>query len=192
MMKRALVGIALAAMVVVPASSQAQARRSASNSQPVRFALGAGVAMPMSDFADAVGTGFHLEGTGSKQLSGSAAFLRGELGGSYYGSKTYGQGVSDKGNQLGAIVDLGYNFVSTSSMKPYVLGGLGLHRTSVTVDAGNLSRSDNNTAMGFNAGAGMRFRMGGHVSYLEARYMNNGSWQGSNIASFPIAFGVEF
>jgi hypothetical protein len=188
-MKRALVGLAAAAIAFVPAVSQAQ---HASKSSPVRFALGAGVAMPMSDFADAVGTGFHLEGTGSKQLSGSAAFLRGELGASLYGSKTYGGGTSGKGNQLGAVVDLGYNFVSTSSLKPYVLGGLGLHRTSVTVDAGNVSQSDNNTAMGFNAGAGMRFKMGGRVAYLEGRYMNNGSWQGANIASFPIAFGVEF
>jgi hypothetical protein len=192
MMKRALVGIALAAMVIVPASSQAQRRASAS--QPIRFALGAGVAVPMSDFADAVGTGFHLEGTGSKQLNGSAAFLRGELGAAMYGSKTYGGGVSGKGNQLGAVADIGYNFASTSSLKPYVLGGLGLHRTSVTVDlgSGNGSQSDNNTAMGFNAGAGMRFKMGAHVAYLEGRYMNNGSWQGANIASFPIAFGVEF
>lgn len=189
MMKRALVGFAAAAIAFVPAVSQAQR---ASASQPIKFSLGAGVAMPMSDFADAVGTGFHLEGTGSKHLSGSAAFVRGELGVSYYGDKSYGGGTSGKGNQLGAVVDLGYDFVSTSSVKPYVLGGLGLHRTSVTVENSGVSASDDNTAMGFNAGAGMRFKMGGHIAYVEGRYMNNGSWHGANIASFPIAFGVEF
>jgi hypothetical protein len=191
MMKRALVGFAAAAIAFVPAVSQAQ---HASASQPVKFSLGAGVSMPMADFADAVGTGFHVEGTGLKQLSGSAAFLRGELGFTYYGSKTYGGGMSGSGNQLGAVADIGYNFASSSTVKPYVLGGLGLHRTSLTVDAGsgNGTASDNNTALGFNAGAGMRFKMGAHIAYLEARYMNNGSWNGANIASFPIAFGVEF
>ena len=191
MMKRALVGFAAAAIAFVPAVSQAQAHRAPASS-PVKFAIGAGVAMPMSDFADAVGTGFHVEGLGSKQLNGSAAFLRGELGFSMYGDKTYGGGTSGKGNQLGAVADIGYNFASSSTVKPYVLGGLGLHRTSLTVENGGVSASDDNTAMGFNAGAGMRFKMGGHVAYLEGRYMNNGSWQGANIASFPIAFGVEF
>lgn len=190
MMKRALVCVAAAAIAFVPSASQAQRR--APTSSPVKFAIGTGIAMPMSDFSDAVGTGFHVEGLGSKQLNGSAAFIRGELGFSLYGGKTYGGGTSGKGNQLGAVADIGYNFTSTSTVKPYVLGGLGLHRTSVTVENGGVSASDDNTAMGFNAGAGMRFKMGGHVAYLEGRYMNNGSWKGANIASFPIAFGVEF
>lgn len=190
MMKRALVGFAAAAIAFVPAVSQAQQHRSAS--QPIKFSLGAGVALPMADFGNAVGTGYHLEGTGSKQLNGSAAFVRGELGAALYGSKNQGGGASTKGNQLGAVADIGYNFASTSSVKPYVLGGLGLHRTSVTADLGGTSQSDNNTAMGYNVGAGMRFKMGGRVAYLEGRYMNNGSWNGANIANFPIAFGVEF
>ena len=193
MMKRAMVCFAAAAIAFVPAVSHAQ-RGAASASQPLHFAMGAGIAMPMSDFADAVGTGFHLEGLGTKQLSGSAAFLRGELGFAYFGNKSYGGGLSGKGNQLGAVMDLGYNFVSTSTIKPYVLGGLGLHRTSITVDAGlnNGSTTSDNTALGFNAGAGMRFKMGMHVAYVEGRYMNQGNWNRANIASFPIAFGVEF
>ncbi len=193
MMKRAMVGFAAAAIAFVPAVSHAQ-RAAASASQPLHFAMGAGIAMPVSDFADAVGTGFHLEGLGTKQLSGSPVFLRGELGVALYGDKAYGGGVSGKGNQLGAVMDLGYSFVSTSTIKPYVLGGLGVHRTSLTVNAGpnNGSATDDNTALGFNAGAGMRFKMGAHVAYLEGRYMNQGNWNGANIASFPIAFGVEF
>ena len=193
MMKRAMVGIAAAAIAFVPAVSHAQ-RASASASQPLYFAMGAGIALPLSDFANAVGTGFHVEGLGTKQLSGSPVFLRGELGFTLYGDKSYGGGLSGKGNQIGGVMDLGYSFVSTSTIKPYVLGGLGVHRTSLTVDAGlnNGSSTADNTALGFNAGAGMRFKMGAHVAYLEGRYMNQGNWNGGTVASFPIAFGVEF
>jgi opacity protein-like surface antigen len=188
MMKRALVGIALAAIVVVPASSQAQ-RRSAS--EPVKFSAGLGVAMPMSDFGDVVGTGLHIEGMASKRLSASPAFLRGELGFAHYGDK---DNFATTSNQVTAALDLGYNFASSSTVKPYVLGGLGAYRTSLSTDlgAGNATVSDNTTELGFNAGVGMRFKMGGHVAYLEGRYINQGSWEGASIASFPIAFGLEF
>lgn len=189
MMKRALVGIALAAMVVVPAVSQAQHRAPASN--PVRWSAGLGLAMPQSDYADGVGTGMHIEGMGSKALSGSPAFLRGELGFARFGEKD-NSGVTS--NQITGALDLGYNFVSSSSVKPYVLGGLGAYRTSMSVDlgAGNATVNDNKTNLGFNAGVGMRFKMAGHVAYVEGRYVDGGNWEGAKIASLPIAFGLEF
>ena len=185
MMKRALVGIALAAMVVVPASSQAQ-RRSAS--QPVRVGLSAGVAMPMSDWSDAVGTGFHLEGTGTKNLSSAPVFVRGEAAFTMFGSKEYANsGVKGSGSQLAGIVDLGWNFASTSTVKPYVLGGLGLHHLTYKISEGGISASDSKDELGLNLGGGMRFKMGGRVAFLEARYMSAG-----DVKSLPIGFGVEF
>jgi hypothetical protein len=189
MMKRALVGIALAAMVVVPASSQAQRRAPASD--PVKFSAGLGVALPQADFADGVGTGMHIEGLASKRLSGSPAFLRGELGFARYGEKDK-SGVTS--NQITGALDIGYNFVSSSSVKPYVLGGLGAYRTSMSMDlgAGNATVNDNTTNLGYNAGVGMRFKMAGHVAYVEGRYVDQGNWQGAKIASLPIAFGIEF
>jgi len=188
MMKRALVGFAAAAIAFVPAVSHAQ-RRSAP--EPMKFSAGLGVALPQSDFADGVGTGLHIEGMASKSLSASPAFLRGELGFAHYGEKN-SSGVTS--NQIAAALDLGYNFVSTSSVKPYVLGGLGAYRTSMSMDlgAGNATVNDNTTNLGFNAGVGMRFKMAGHVAYVEGRYVDQGNWNGAKIASLPIAFGLEF
>ena len=190
MMKRALVGIAAAAIAFVPAVSQAQAHR-APASEPVKFAAGLGLALPQSDYADGVSTGMHIEGTASKRLSASPAFLRGELGFARFGEKD-NSGVTS--NQIAAALDLGYNFVSSSSVKPYVLGGLGAYRTSMSMDlgAGNATVNDNKTNLGFNAGVGMRFKMGSHVGYVEGRYVDGGNWQGAKIASLPIAFGLEF
>jgi opacity protein-like surface antigen len=186
MMKRALVGIALAAMVVVPASSQAQRR--AATSQPINFSIGAGVAMPMSDWSDAVGTGFHLEGVGTKKLNASPVFVRGEAAFTLFGSKEYANsGIKGSGSQIAGMADLGYNFASSSSVKPYVLGGLGLHHSTFKISADGESASDSKDELGVNLGGGMRFKMAGRVAYLEARYISAG-----DVKSLPIGFGLEF
>ena len=188
MMKRAMVGFALAAIVVAPSASQAQRRASASASQPIHFAMGAGVAMPTGDWSNAVGTGFHIEGMGAKNLTGSPVFVRGEAAYTMFGSKTLaGSNWKGSGNQLAGIVDLGYNFASTSSMKPYVLGGLGLHHSTLKVDMGNTTGSSSKDDLGLNVGGGMRFKMAGRVAFLEARYMAAG-----DVKALPIGFGVEF
>ena len=189
MMKRAMVCVAAAAIAFVPSVSHAQRRGAAS--EPVKFSAGLGLALPQADFADGVSTGMHIEGMASKRLSASPAFLRGELGFARYGEKD-NSGVTS--NQLAAALDVGYNFVSASSVKPYVLGGLGAYRTSMSMDlgAGSATVNDNTTNLGFNAGVGMRFKMAGHVAYVEGRYVDQGNWQGAKIASLPIAFGLEF
>ncbi|NUQ20823.1 MAG: outer membrane beta-barrel protein [Gemmatimonadaceae bacterium] len=193
MMKRAILSIAAAAFAFAPSVSHAQ--RSHSAESPVKFSLNAGLVMPMSDWGDAVGTGLGINALGTKALSGSPMFLRGEVGFNYYMSKDQGGGVSTKGNQIGGAFDLGYSFPSSSTVKPYVLGGLNIHRTSLTADlgTGGGTTSDNSGAkFGFNGGVGMRFKMGAHVAHVEGRYMNQGTWNGASIASFPISFGVEF
>jgi hypothetical protein len=192
-MKRAFLGLAAAAFVAVPSVSHAQRAHAASS--PIKFDLSANVSMPMSDWSDAVGTGLGIRGSASKALTGSPMFVRGDLGYTYYTSKDQGGGASTKGNQVGASVDLGYNIAASSSMKPYLLGGVNYDKSSLTADfgSGNGTASDNSGfRFGFNAGVGMRFKMGAHVARLEGRYMNQGSWQGAKLASFPISFGVEF
>ena len=187
MMKRALVGIALAAIVVVPASSQAQARRS-STSHPVRVGMSAGVAMPMSDWSDVVGTGFHVEGTGTKNLSSAPLFLRGEAAFTMFGSKEYANsGIEGSGSQIAGMFDVGYNFASTSSVKPYVLGGLGLHHSTLKIKIDGESASDSKDELGVNLGGGMRFKMGGRNASLEARYVAAGDFK-----SLPIGLNVQF
>jgi len=190
MMKRALVSLAAAAIAFVPAVSQAQ---HASAAQPLKFSMGAGVAMPMDSWGDFVGTGFHLEGMGTKNLVSAPVFLRGELAATLFGSKTFASGLGagndwkGSGNQVAGMFDVGYNFVSSSSVKPYVLGGLGLHHTTAKVDFNGSSSSSSTNDLGVNLGGGMRFKMGGRVAFLEARYISAG-----DVKSLPIGFGVEF
>ncbi|HEX2781803.1 MAG TPA: outer membrane beta-barrel protein [Gemmatimonadaceae bacterium] len=189
MMKRAMLGAALVAVALIPSVSHAQRRSSAA--QPLKFSLGAGVAMPMSDWGDVVGTGFSVNGTGTKKLAGSPVFLRGEAAVTIFGSKDIqGSGIKGSGNQFAGMFDVGYSFVTSTTVKPYVLGGLGLHHSTMKVDmtsAGGNKASDSNDDLGVNVGGGMRFRMGSRNAALEARYISAG-----DVKHLPIGLSIEF
>lgn len=188
-MKRAILGaVAVATIALLPADSQAQRRAAAS--RPVQLAVGAGVAMPMSDLGDAVGTGFNVAFNGTKKLATAPVWLRGQLDLNMYGSqKVQAGGVEMKtsGNQIGGIFDVGHDFASTSSAKPYVLGGLGIIRNSLKQSMNGVSVSGDKTELGINVGGGMKFRLGGRTAWLEARYLAAGDFD-----ALPITFGVNF
>ena len=135
MMKRAILGAAIVSLALVPSASQAQ-RRGAAAQKPIAFSLGAGVAMPMSDWGELVGTGFHVSGMGEKKLTGAPIYLRGELGFTMFGSKTYGsfgpgQDIKGSGHQIAGMFDVGYNFVTSSSVKPYFARWCGKPRRAI-------------------------------------------------------------
>lgn len=188
-MKRAILGaVALATIALVPADSQAQRRAAAS--RPVQLAVGAGVAMPMSDLGDAVGTGFNVAFSGTKKLARQPMWLRGQLDLNMYGSQkvTVGGGtIESSANQIGGLFDVGHDFASTSSAKPYVLGGLGVIRNSQKIKSDGVSVSGDKTELGINVGGGMKFRMGGRTAWVEARYLTAGDFD-----SLPITFGINF
>jgi opacity protein-like surface antigen len=190
MMKRAILGAAIVSLAFVPSTSQAQ-RRGASAQSPIKFSLAAGVAMPMSDFGDVVGTGFHVSGQGEKRLSGTPMFLRGELAATLFGNKDIqNTGIKGSANQIAGMFDVGYNFVTTTSVKPYLVGGLGLHHSSMTMDfsdVGGDKASDSKDDLGINVGGGMRFKMGGRNASLEARYIAAG-----DVKHLPIGLSVQF
>ena len=190
MMKRTMLGLAAAAFVALPSISHAQRRASAST--PIRFSMGAGVAMPMSDLGDGVGTGFHVEGLGERKLASAPVFLRGELGFTMFGKKDLqGTGVKGSANSIAGMFDVGYNFVTSTSVKPYLVGGLGMHHSSYTVDATNLrngtKQTDSKNDLGVNVGGGMRFKMGSRQASLEARYIAAG-----DMKQLPIGLSIQF
>lgn len=191
MMKRTMLGLAAAAFVALPSISHAQ-RRAASASAPIRFSMGAGIAMPMSDLGNGVGTGFHVEGLGERKLTGAPVFLRGELGFTMFGKKDIqGSGVKGSANSIAGMFDVGYNFVTATSVKPYLVGGLGMHHSSYTVDAssfpGGSKSTDSKNDLGVNVGGGMRFKMGSRQASLEARYIAAG-----DMKQLPIGLSVQF
>jgi opacity protein-like surface antigen len=191
-MKRTIFGVvAVATLMLVPSVSHAQRGRAA---KPFTFSVGAGLTMPTGTTADASGMGLNLQGAVSHKLGTSPAWLRGELSYNRLGNKN-DQGISGHQSEIGGIVNLGYSFPTTGSIRPYVIGGLGVYAQKYTLEDSGASLSISETDIGFNGGMGVRFKMGTHMASVEARYHNvaGGDKFGNEKSSFvPVTFGWEF
>ena len=191
-MKRTIFGVvAVATLMLVPAVSHAQRGRAA---KPFTFSVGAGLTMPTGTTADGSGMGLNLQGAVSHKLGTSPAWLRGELSYNRLGNKN-DQGISGHQSEIGGIVNLGYSFPTTGSIRPYVIGGLGVYAQKYTLEDSGASLSISETDIGFNGGMGVRFKMGTHMASVEARYHNvaGGDKFGNEKSSFvPVTFGWEF
>lgn len=197
-MKRAILGLAVAALVVAPSTSEAQRGRAAASAKPLTWSLGVGASMPNGDFADAAKTGVNLQGAVVKALNNSPVWLRGEAAYHRFGAIEQTETLmgtsysySGRASAMSLIGDVGYSFQSSSSVKPYVLGGLGMNRASYSVETEVNGQKDSATEssneLGINFGGGLRFRMAGRIALVEARYMT------IDDADFiPLTFSIEF
>ena len=190
-MKRALLVGAAASLALVPSVGQAQRKAAAQASSPIKFSLSAGLAMPTGDAGDVTGTGINVQAAGTKKLASAPVWLRGEVAYNRFGAKDqgnfFGSDIESRLSTLSGGLDIGYSFVTASTMKPYVLGGLGMYRNELTMEVDNESASESETDLGINFGGGMKFRMGGRMAFVEARYHTAG-----DIDYMPLTFGIEF
>lgn len=197
-MKRAILGLAVAALVIAPSTSEAQRGRAAASAKPLAWSLGVGASMPNGDFGEVAKAGLNVQGAVTKALNNSPVWLRGEAAYHRFGAieeKDSFGGVdytmTGRASVMSLIGDVGYSFQSSSSVKPYVLGGLGMNRASYTVetevDDEKESETESSNELGINFGGGLRFRLAGRAASLEARYMT------IDDADFiPLTFSIEF
>lgn len=193
-MKRAILGLAVAALVIAPNTSEAQRGRAQASAKPLTWSVGVGASMPSGDLGEIAKTGINLQGAVTKALKNSPVWLRGEVGYHRFGAmeESFDFGgttytMESRISNLALLGDVGYSFQSSSSVKPYVLGGLGMNRVTATVEADGQSESESSNELGINAGAGLRFRMGSRIAQLEARYMTI-----DDAEFIPVTFSIEF
>ena len=158
------------------ATSALQAQR-AQPTEGISFGLGGGLTLPTSNYATFDKTGWHLLGLIQLPISESPIHLRFDV---LYGSTSHKSG-SGSTTLTGATADLLYHLGErASSVRPYVLGGLGFY---------NVSNGSSNTKFAYGLGGGILFGLGGSHAFLEARYMSIQA-SGSSLAFFPITLGV--
>lgn len=197
-MKRAILGLTVAALVIAPSTSDAQQGRAAASAKPLTWSLGVGASMPNGDFSQVAKAGLNVQGAVVKSLQNSPVWLRGEAAYHRFGaiqeSGSFGgvpYSMSGRASLLSLIGDVGYSFQSSSSVKPYVLGGLGINQASYTTESvvggQKDSATDSSNELGLNVGGGLRFRMGSRVATVEARYMTV-----DNADFIPVTFSLEF
>lgn len=189
---RGAFALALSAAVVAPVELSAQAPVA----RPIRFGATAGLTLPLGDFGDAADAGFHVGGLLDFKFAGSPVGLR--VDGQWHrnGLKDF-EGINIDGNAdiLFGAASLVFEPTTNaaSSLAPYVLGGVGVYRVKLTGDdfEGIDDDERSETKAGFNVGGGLKFKLSGFDTFLEARYHYINSSEGST-SFIPISFGIVF
>lgn len=145
----------------------------------IRYGFGGGLILPMGDYGDVAKTGWHLMGLIQLPISQSPIHLRFD---GMYGSNSSKSG-SGSVKLAGATADLLYHLGNrASSVRPYVLGGLGFY---------NVSNGSSESDFAFGFGGGILFGVGNMHAFLETRYMSIQT-SGSSLNFLPVTFGLMF
>jgi hypothetical protein len=183
--RSAMLGAVLMASVgAAPAVAQSGAR----------FSVGGGLTVPLGDFADAVGTGFHgLAAVGFQPANFPVGI---QVDGMFqrFGvddDPVFGD-VDANFRLLQGTVNAVYAFQTSpdSKIRPYLIGGVGLYNAKVTGDD-VIGDPESETDFGINAGAGFDFTAGAVGLFVEGRFHNVFS-DPDNTNFIPISVGVRF
>lgn len=196
-MHRTLRLTALAALVALPLSAQAQT----AEPRAIQFGISGGLTMPMGDVGDVYSSGFNVTGHVTMR-PGTLANLsfRGDVALDRFSAKRELSLVTQEGSftSIGVTVNAVYAFPQSDPsalMRPYILGGAGFYnlRTNLTTQLGenSLSSEGSETKAGIQGGAGVEFNLAGFSTFAEAKFVNVFG-DGGSARWVPISFGFRF
>ncbi|MEO7455279.1 MAG: outer membrane beta-barrel protein [Gemmatimonadaceae bacterium] len=172
MIRRLLAVATLATLSLGPAAARAQ----------TAVSITGGLSAPVSTLGDATDLGYHVGAGLNFGTSNLPVGLRFEGGYDGFGIKGFSGDVRIISGTANAVFNIG-----TARDAPYLIGGLGAYNRKVTNGEGR-------TALGVNAGGGLRFPLSGLTTFFEARYhvMLGDDSSGLNYQFIPITFGIMF
>lgn len=179
-----LFGLALTLAAPVALSAQTVAR-------PVSFGISGGLSMPTGDLSDRADAGYVVAGhVFYKPASMQALRFRGDVSFDRWSVKNAVEGSDASTRSVGVVANALFDFAtnSTSTVKPYVLGGFGLYNNKTT--AAESSNGGGATDVGIQVGGGMEFQLAGFSTFAEAKYVN--AFSERRVSWIPISFGVRF
>jgi opacity protein-like surface antigen len=184
-MKRALRALGLIAAIAAPAALSAQ-----SSDKPISLGVSGGLSLPMGDFGEGLNSGFNVTGhVYFKPASLQSIRLRGDVSFDRFSVDGFDANVRSLGFTGNAIYD--FPTQSSSMVKPYIVGGLGLYNSKFSESVGAFEGSASDTNLGIQAGAGLTFQLSGFSTFAEARLVNIFS-DNTSTRFVPIVFGVRF
>ncbi len=156
-----------------------------------KFSLGGGLTLPLGNFGDAAGTGFHgLAAVGFQpanfpvgiQVDGMFQRLGAD-------EDAFGDDVNFQVIQGTANAVYKFQTSETTKVRPYIIGGVGLYNFKQTGDD-VIGDPGSNTDFGINGGAGFDFVAGAASVFVEGRFHNVFS-EGESTNFIPITVGVR-
>lgn len=143
----------------------------------ISFGVGGGAILPTGDYGTFDKAGWHLLGLIQLPISQSPIHLRFDA---LYGSTAH-KGGSGNTTLTGGTADLLYHLGDrASSVRPYVLGGVGFF---------NVSDGSSTSKVAFGLGGGILFGLSNMHAFLEGRYMSVQT-SGSSLTFLPITVGL--
>jgi len=180
----------LAAVSMWPATVIAQKARATS------LGVGGGFTMPTGDYSDCCSSGFNVGGFVQWRQPDQVFGVRGEV--LYNRNDMKDEWINDLGGDSGNTGILSFDVDGVlevapreSSMGWYLLAGVGMYQVKTSVSVFGSSASDTQSELGFNAGGGLTFRMGGANLFVEGRW-HNVKVDNATYAFLPLTVGLRW
>jgi opacity protein-like surface antigen len=183
-----LLSLAAVATFASPVVARAQV------SNPLKFTIFAGAAMPSGSTSDGLKTGYTLGGAVDLRAPLMPVGLRGELTYAKLDAKDnqglQGLNLSDFGGNANAVLWLPS---AGTPLTAYFTGGPSYTRIAFNASGDGTTGSASQNRWGFNAGAGIDFALSGLSTRLDVRYRQISMGDGNDsFKSIPITFGITF
>ena len=181
---RAMHRVVLVVLLVATAGSGPAA------AQRVTVSVGGGAALPLSYLNSGTNTGVHgvvavsvAPATVPVSIRIDGMYSRLGLSGGFDGHFRVFQGTANAVYQFPAA--------DAATIRPYLIGGLGIYNYQFITERILPPRDDAHTDLGLNGGAGVDVVAGALRVFTEARY-HNAFARGENAEFLPITVGVRF
>jgi opacity protein-like surface antigen len=195
MLKRTAALFSLALLASTGSASVAQAQVS----NPLKFTVFAGAALPTGDMKDGVDLGYTVGAALDYRVPLSPFGVRAEGTYASFGAKDTGGAedadLSDLGLNANAVIWLPN---AGSPVRAYLTGGPSYSRIKVSASEGAVEASVTDNNWGFNVGAGLDFALGSLSTRLDVRYKRIssdnffGTGESGTVQYIPITFGLTF
>lgn len=158
------------------------------SAQQIRYGIGGGVLMPMSDYKDADKLGWLAGADATYWLAGAPVGIRIE---GDYSQTSHKNNVGGHTSFIGGMAELVYAFgTKASQVRPYLLGGVGYFHAKVDV-TGFGSATENKVGFGVGGGVALKVGTGSTRLFGEARYQSVQT-SGTALKMIPIRVGLRF
>ena len=187
------------ALIAVLTSLGSTSAAQAQVSNPLKFTVFGGAALPTGDLKDGANTGYSVGGAIDYRVPLSVFGVRGEVIYSSFGSKDTGGAdnadLSDLGLNANAVLWLPN---AGSPVRAYLTGGPTYSKIKVSASSGSVDASVSDNNWGFNVGGGLDFALGTLSTRLDVRYRRISSnnffdtGESGTVQYIPITFGITF
>jgi opacity protein-like surface antigen len=192
-------GLVALAAVIAALPTTLSAQRSRDRGRAVSVGLGAGVTVPSSDYSDCCKSGWNAGGFVQLRQPDQVFGIRGEV--QYHRTDMKDLFLRDLGANPGTTGNysiLGFGVDAVLEVAPqeasvgwYVLAGVGEYRIEASVAEAGIAVSETHSRTGFNAGAGLKFRLGGANLFVESRW-HNVKDEDVTFAFIPLTIGLSW